>query len=376
LTGRYQQRYGFEFLCDIRVPADCAAKMGLPAAQKTIADRLKALGYVTGALGKWHVGFEAQFLPTQRGFDEFYGHPEQPRYKEPPPVDTLSRPPPPKEGYYGTDDLTDRAVDFIRRHKDEPFFLYLAYQAVHMPLQAPEKYLARFPKKESGRKETQEEKNRRLYAAMTSAMDDGIGRVLQSLQETGREDTLIFFLSDNGGHKFSACNLPLRGKKGDVWEGGIRTPLLVQWKGTLNGGDVFRHPVSSLDILPTAIVAAAGKIDPHCKLDGVDLLPYLSGKNSTGPHETLYWRFGPQWAVRHGDWKLVQGREGKNLAGQSPQIAPVGQMRLFNLAEDIGEATDLAAEYPEKVRELRDLYDQWNAQLADPLWPPYLPSGR
>jgi arylsulfatase A-like enzyme len=220
---------------------------------------------------------------------------------------------------------------------------------VHAPLETIEKYRARF-------KSIQDPK-RRAFAAVLSAMDDGIGRVLGTLRTHKLEqDTLIFFLSDNGGptSQTSSGNGPLRGSKGEVWEGGIRVPFLMQWKNHLPAGQVYSQPVIALDILPTAVAAAGGVMQPEARLDGVNLLPHLTGKLSGPPHEALFWRFGSQAAVRVGDWKLVL------IGGEAPA--------LFNLAEDIGETKDLASRAPERVKQIKATYDAWNAQLMEPRW--------
>jgi arylsulfatase A-like enzyme len=194
---------------------------------------------------------------------------------------------------------------------------------------------------------------------MLSAMDDAIGRVMAKLKEAGiEEDTLVFFISDNGGppQANASRNDPLSGAKAGTLEGGIRVPLLVQWKGKLPAGKTYDQPVISLDIHPTAVAAAGGKIPDDAKLDGVNLLPYLRGDQAGPPHEALFWRFGPKWAVRKGDWKLVKNGD--------------GGPKLFDLAADLGEKKDLAAEKPEAVKELQAAYDKWDAQLAKPLWGP------
>ena len=254
------------------------------------------------------------------------------------------------EPEYLTDAFGREAVAFIEKHKDEPFFVYLPFNAVHSPLQALEKYLKRFESIPNGK--------RRTFAAMNSAMDDNVGRVLDKVRALNLEDkTLIFFLSDNGGPtpQTTSSNLPLRGYKAQMWEGGIRIPFMVQWKGRLPAGKVYDLPVVSLDILPTAVVAAGGKTSPDWKLDGVDLLPYLTGKDPGKPHETLCWRMGAKHAIRHGDWKLVV----------EPTESKPG---LFNLAEDISEQNDLADQMPERIKELTDLYSAWDAQMEKPHW--------
>ena len=251
---------------------------------------------------------------------------------------------------YLTDEFSDEAVGFLERNKDKPFFLFLSYNAPHTPLQATEKYLKRFP----GIKN----KKRRTYAAMVSAMDDGIGRVLAKLKELELEkDTMIFFLSDNGGpeNKNASDNGPLRGQKSDVWEGGFRVPFAVKWFGRLPSGVTYNHPVSALDIFATATALAKAPSDPERPLDGVNLVPYLTGENSGVPHEAIFLRkFDQQrYAVRCGDYKLVLPGTGKK---------PV----LFNLAQDIGETKNIHPSAPEKAQELEALRRQWDAELIEP----------
>jgi arylsulfatase A-like enzyme len=220
---------------------------------------------------------------------------------------------------------------------------------VHAPLQVPRKYRNRFRKIEDEKRQT--------FAAMLSAQDDGVGAVLAKLREADLEDnTLLFFHSDNGGpsRQTTSRNDPLRGFKGQVLEGGIRIPFLVQWKGQLPAGKVYDRPVIALDIHSTAVAAAGAKLPENAKLDGVNLVPYLKGDTDRPPHEMLLWRFGPQSAVRKGDWKLV------HMNNKGP--------RLYNLAEDIGEKNDLAGEKPELVKELEAALKQWDGQLAKPLW--------
>ena len=350
LTGRYQTRFGHEFN-----PGGSRATAGLPVSEKTLADRLKALGYATCAVGKWHLGEAPEFRPMKRGFDEFYGTLANTPFFHPtlfvdsrvsPDVRKVDDP-----NFYTTDAYAARAVDWIERNKDRPFFLYLPFNAQHAPLQAPQKYLARFP--------NITEPKRKLFAAMMSAKDDAVGQVLAKVRAIGQEEnTLIFYLADNGGPTPSTTsrNDPLRGLKATTLEGGIRVPFLAQWKGRLPAGRTYERPVIQLDIPATAVAAAGGKPDPAWKLDGVDLLPHLSGQDTGKPHEALYWRFGEQWAIRRGDWKLVVSR----IDGEEP--------RLFNLAQDIGEAKNLAAESPEKVEELTAAWKAWNAEQKDPLW--------
>jgi len=349
MTGRYQTRFGHEF-------NSIAREQGLPLSESTIADRLKRLGYATIAVGKWHLGQNPPYRPWQRGFDEFYGTLGNTPFFHPTMfVDSrVSREVQQvaDNDFYTTDKYAERAVEFIAQHKHDPWFLYLPFNAQHAPLQAPRKYLDRFA-------HIQDEK-RKIFAAMMSAMDDAVGRVLEQVRAQGQEEnTLIFFLADNGGPTLQTTsnNLPLRGFKSTTWEGGVRVPFAIQWKGRIPAGETYEQPIIQLDILPTVLAAAGAQPDPAWKLDGVDLLPYLTGKATGKPHETLYWRFGDQWAIRHGDWKLIVGRDG----GKEPG--------LYHLAKDIREAVNLAASQPEKVQELLALYRSWNAEQAAPLVP-------
>jgi arylsulfatase A-like enzyme len=349
MTGRYQQRFGHEFN-----PGGNPPDFGLSPTEVTLAERMKSLGYLTGIVGKWHLGNREPSIPTERGFDEFFGFlggahqyfVSDRTTKNPILRDKRAV----QEPEYLTDAFTREAVAFIERHKNEPFFLYLSYNAVHAPLQAPENYLSRFTQIKN--------KRRRTFAAMLSAMDDGVGQVLGKLRELNLEErTLVIFLSDNGGPTRSTTsrNDPLRGFKGQVMEGGIRIPFLVQWKGHLPAGKVYDHPVISLDIYPTAFAAADGTIQSEWNLDGVNLLPYLRGEIAGIPHDTLFWRFGQQWAVRRGNWKLVK---------QNASTPP----KLFNLEADIHEDHDLASSKPDVAKELRGIYEQWNSQLQEPRW--------
>jgi arylsulfatase A-like enzyme len=349
LTGRYQTRFGHEF-------NSVANRSGLAPSETTLAERLKTLGYATCAIGKWHLGGRPEYRPMKHGFDEFYGtlantpffHPTQfVDSRVSPDVQRVT-----DENFYTTDAYAERALDWLEKHKDEPWFLYLPFNAQHAPLQAPQKYLDRFSQIE--------DEKRRTFAAMMSAMDDAVGRVLDKIRDAGQEEnTLIFFVSDNGGptRQTTSSNGPLRGFKATTWEGGVRVPFCVQWKGKLPAGKTYEHPVIQLDIVPTCLAAAGASVERAWKLDGVNLLPYLTGEDSSKPHETLYWRFGDQWAIRHGDWKLLVANGG----GKEPE--------LYNLVADIGESRNLAAEHPDKAQELRSLWEKWNAEQAPPSAP-------
>jgi len=357
MTGRYQTRFGHEFNAG-------AAGTGLPVTETTIATRLKVAGYATGLVGKWHLGADEQFRPQKRGFDEFFGFlggshdyfEDQGILRGDQQVD---------EKEYLTDAFGREAVAFIQRHKSESFFLYLAFNAVHTPMQADDPRLAKFAHIS--------DKQRRTYAAMMVAMDDAIGRVRKTLDETGlTQNTLVTFISDNGGPTMpgvtvnASINKPLRGSKRTTLEGGIRVPYLVSWPEKLKPG-VFEKPVIQLDLTATALAAAGVSIQPDWKLDGVDLAPHLVGTNSAAPHDTLYWRFGRQMAIRHGDYKLVRyDMNAETLTGANGQ--PVSAAKLYRLSDDIGEAKDLAASMPEKLNELQAKWDVWNHTLAPPLW--------
>ena len=212
---------------------------------------------------------------------------------------------------------------------------------------------------------------------MQSAMDDAVGAVLAKLREHNlEENTLIFFFSDNGGPTPSTTsgNGPLRGFKTQTYEGGIRVPLMMQWKGHLPAGKVDDRPVIQLDILPTALAAAGVEIKPEWKLDGVNLLPYLNGQKSGAPHEALYWRFGQQMAIRMGDWKLVRTIGCKGVEG-TEHLGPASTdgAELYNLAKDIGEKNNLAEQEPAKFKELAAVWDKWNSELVEPKWFPSAP---
>lgn len=349
LTGRYPTRFGHEF-------NSVANTTGLRLDQTTIADRLKALGYASATVGKWHLGAGAAYRPTKRGFDEFYGTLNNTPFFHPTnfvdsrisdDVRAVTDP-----AFYTTDAFADRSVDWLEKNKGKPWFLYLPFNAQHAPLQAPKKYLDRFP--------NITDEKRKLFAAMMSSMDDAIGRVMGKIRALGQEEnTLVFFIADNGGPTASTTsqNGPLRGFKMTTYEGGPRVPFFAQWKGKWPAGKTYDLPVMNLDVLPTIVAAAGGKLDASAQLDGVDLTPFVTGVNKTRPHQTLYWRYGPQWAVRHGDLKLVVSRGGS----ERPE--------LYDLASDIGESKDLASAQPAKVKELQAIYDKWSAAQAEPSAP-------
>ena len=344
MTGRYQQRVGIYTAGE--------GGSGLPLTEKIFPQYLKKAGYVTGAFGKWHLGLTPAYNPVSRGFDEFYGFMgrgahdyfnlggpgSKPMYRDHEEI---------VDSGYLTTRLTEEAVDFIRRHRSEPFFLYLAYNAVHAPKQAPVEDIAEF---DTG------DPDRDILMAMLKHLDDGVGKVVRTLKKEGLWDrTLLFFLSDNGGARaMHADNTPLRAFKQWNYEGGIRTPFIVSWPGRFAGGREIHTPVISLDILPTALDAAGIGEPVNKPFDGRTILPIIeSGKEVL--HENLFWSEGGgtgEWAVRSGNWKLVVHKD---------------EVELFHLKMDISESTNLASRHPEIVERLTALYDEWLDEMADPI---------
>lgn len=357
LTGRYQQRFGHEF-------NGGGEGHGLPVTEVTIADRLKAAGYATGLVGKWHLGASSEMHPQKRGFEEFFGflggaHSYLDR------TGILRGHEQIKELDYTTDAFGREAVSFIQRHKSEkPWFLYFAFNAVHTPMHATDDRLAKFAKIT--------DQQRRTYAAMMFALDENIGRVRKALAESGQEkNTLVFFISDNGGPNMPGVtvngsrNDPFRGSKRTTLEGGIHVPFVVSWPGTVRPG-VYDKLSIQLDLNVTALTAAGITVKPEWKLDGVNLLPFLAGKSSGAPHDVLYWRFGDQMAIRSGDYKLV--RYDMNVETRTGKKQPASATKLYNLVKDIGEKADLAATMPDKAKELQAKWDAWNATLIKPAY--------
>lgn len=353
LSGRYQNSFGFE---DNPGPfrQTKETRLGFPIDQKTIADYLKALGYTTGMVGKQHDGIAPEYNPINRGFDEFYGFNNGATdYFKPSKLVRGLKPIKMEQGYI-TDAFGDEAADFIKRHKEKPFLLYTAFNAPHGPMHAKEEHLEKF--------KYIQDPTRRKYASMVYSMDENIGKILNELRNNGlEENTFIFFLSDNGGPKnIAADNGPLRGQKGEFYEGGIHVPYVVQWKGKLPAGKVYNDPVISIDILPTAVTAAGGSVSKNWKLDGVNLLPYLAGNKQTPPHKELYWRFLFQNCIRTPEWKLVKVKEKEG--------GKVRDWQLFKISDDPGEQNNVINQYPEVADKLLKNYSTWSAALPDPQW--------
>lgn len=342
MTGRYQQRFGIYTAGE--------GGSGVPLDEVFIPQRLKPAGYVAGALGKWHLGLTEEYHAMNRGFDEFYGfmgrgaHPyfdhsnmDHPIYRGLDPI---------KEEGYLTTRITEEAVDFINRHKEEPFFLYVAYNAVHAPPEAPEEDI----------KNVTGDETRDILMAMIKHLDMGVGEIVSSLKKHDIFDnTLLIFLTDNGGSKtMHASNAPLRGFKQMDYEGGIHVPFIVSWPAQLEGGKKCDVPMWSTDLFATALDAAGLPMPKDKPLDGKSILPALKGETDK-LHDELYWSSAGangKWAIRSGNWKLVAEKK---------------RIELFNLEKDLSETTDLAAKHPKVVSQLTNKYNTWLDEMADPV---------
>ncbi|NDV61491.1 sulfatase-like hydrolase/transferase [Puniceicoccales bacterium CK1056] len=348
MTGRYQQRFGHE--CN--VPPD---DTGMDPAESTMADVLGAAGYRSICIGKWHLGNRTMYHPNNRGFDDFWGFLEGGRSYFP---DTRADQP---ENYrailhnrtqvdfegYLTDVFTDKAIEYMDSTVDQPWFIYLSYNAVHTPMEAKEADLERFANHP-----------RQKLAAMTWSLDENVGKIMTFLESKElMEDTLIFFLSDNGGagmHNNQSRNDPLKGWKGNKFEGGHRVPFLVSWKGTIPSGQRFDLLSSSLDVLATCLAVSGLEETPGKPLDGVNLLPYLLGEEERPPHEMLFWRKDRMAAARHGSFKLIR------LEGFG--------YRLYDLGTDLGESVDLRESHPLEFELMKKSLIAWDREQVVPLW--------
>ena len=351
MSGMYQHRFGFEH--NSGPERFAAPNFGLPREVPSLAEKLKAAGYATGMVGKWHIGFKEGLRPHERGFDHTFAFHSGARsfFPEKPPRNPLYKngKEVAEEFDYLTDAFAREAVEFVGRSNGRPFFLYFPFNAVHSPLEASDKYQARFPQIT--------DRKRKTYAGMLSALDDAIGSVMAKVRELGQEEnTLVMFYSDNGGPtaETSSRNDPLRGFKGQMFEGGIRVPFVMQWKGTIAAGQTYREKVMGFDYHATALAAAGVSVPKDKPLDGVNLIPFVTDKSSGRPHEQLFWRAGQQHAARVGDWKLVNTR-------LEPPM-------LFNLKDDIGEKNDLAAKEPAKLKQLQAAFAEWEKGTQPAKW--------
>ncbi|MDO7172385.1 sulfatase-like hydrolase/transferase [Mariniflexile sp. AS56] len=347
ITGKYQQRFGFEAN---NTGYGDSGDIGLSDDVVTMADVFKANGYKTIALGKWHLGKDKTDHPNQRGFDEFFGFETGSRsyfpLENPSKYNMLQHNGERVEfkGYM-TDVLGDQSVKYIEANKDQPFFMYLSYNAVHTPMEAKAEHLEKYKKH-----------SRQKLAAMTWSLDENVGKLQQKLKHLGlEENTLIYFLSDNGGAaNNSSSGGPLKGWKGNKFEGGHRVPFIVSWPKEIKGEQTFSGLSSSLDIFTTSLAAAKITKAENLVLDGVDLLPYLKGDKTGNPHDKLFWRKLEEAGARIGDYKLVRLQN----YGAS----------LYNLTTDLGETTNLETIQTEAFQRLQDELKSWETKMMEPLW--------
>ncbi len=356
MTGRYQQRFGHENN-PVYKPQD--ASEGLPLSEKLLPSYLSAAGIKTGWVGKWHLGATPEHAPWKRGFSESFGfiggghqfldwQPKNAEYTIPLVRDGKSADVP----EHLTTRFGSEATAFIGRHVSEPWFLYLAFNAPHTPHQPTPEELAKFSNIQNPQ--------RQRYVAQISMMDTAIGQLLQQLDSTGqRQRTLIFYFSDNGGPLVAngpsaPSNAPLRGGKGQLYEGGIRVPFLISWPGNLPAGKDYDLPVSSLDVFATSLALAGIPMPTDVTHDGVNLIPYLKGENKAAPHPQLFWRVGggTAHAIRDGNWKLFRAK------GKPPE--------LYDLATDVSEGNNLAVSQPEVVAKLTAELNAWDKELIPP----------
>ncbi|MCC5929461.1 MAG: sulfatase-like hydrolase/transferase [Cyclobacteriaceae bacterium] len=356
LTGKNQVSFGFDNNLANNQPGFDPEYAGLPVHQKTVAERLKEAGYVSGLIGKWHLGEKEQFHPTRRGFDEFWGYlngghdyftskeggkgylaPLVSNYKTPQPISYL------------TDDKGDECIDFIRRHKNQPFFLFASFNAPHAPMQATEEDLALY--------NHISDPHRRTYLAMVHRLDVNVGRILKSLKEEGIEDnTLIVFLSDNGGPVDSngSINAPFNGQKGILLEGGLRVPFMMKWPDKIPNGKTYTQAITSLDLMPTFLEAAGIEVKDADGLHGKNLIPFINNHQHTAPHTNLQWRFTISASILEDQWKLIR----------LPDRLPL----LFDLSRDISEQNNVAMENPEITRSLLKKLGDWDLSLPHPVF--------
>ncbi len=372
ITGRYQDRFGYTTNPTIDPTNDSA---GLPLNQMTMAEMLKTRGYKSAIIGKWHLGTHPKFHPINRGFDYFYGYLSGGHnyFTKDYTIEDLFYVDRPFRWYrtklyenysklqvtdykneYLTDELSSVAVDFIEKQANENqnFMLFLSYNAPHNPLQATEKYLKRFLNIKN--------KKRKTYAAMVSAVDDGVGIIIKALRDKGiEENTIIVFLSDNGGaHNNSSSNYPLKGTKGSVYEGGLRVPFAIQWKGVIPPNTIYENSISSLDIMATMADILKIKKNKKMPLDGVNIIPYLTGEKKGEPHKYLFWRKWEQgaMAVIRGNFKLLKNNKQSDF-------------ELYNLKIDISESNNLIGTKPNLEKDLKEKWNIWNKGLKDRYYP-------
>ncbi|SFC01146.1 Arylsulfatase A [Algibacter lectus] len=354
LTGRYQARFGHD--CNMPYHQENDATVGTPLSEKMMSEALKEQGYRTSAIGKWHLGDHPDLYPPNQGFDHWFGFPGGGMNywgKSKNDIQTIYRNGkvvPENELKYLTDDFTDEAIKYISKKDDKPFFMYLAYNAPHSPDQATREYLEKTKHIEYA--------GRSIYAAMVNAVDNNVGRIDSTLVANNiKDNTIIVFLSDNGGRIEHADNRPYRGHKGMLFEGGIKVPFFMTWPKKIKENQHYQNIVSSLDLFPTFLNAAGAKAKKEKQLDGVDLLPYITNKVKSAPHDELFWRSSGnfEYAVRKGDYKLYKS-------------AYKNKTLLFNLKKDSLERYDISDGNSKIIANLEAAYKKWDAKNIDPNW--------
>ncbi|MDT8303817.1 MAG: sulfatase-like hydrolase/transferase [Sedimentisphaerales bacterium] len=368
LTGQYQNRFGRAF--ESALSAKAHADMGLPLKAVTIPEALKKNGYATGMFGKWHLGYNLPYLPTRHGFDEFRGlltgdgdhHSHISRSGA---EDWYHNERIEMEDGYSVDLITQHSIDFIERNINRPFFLYVAHLAIHFPWQGPDEQAHRVKGQDywnlSKLGPHKEGEVGPVVRRMVEAVDQSVGKIMAALKRLGLDnDTFVFFTSDNGGYleyagKYKdeiSSNGPLRGQKGDVFEGGHRVPAIARWPGRIKAGSVTQETTMTMDLMPTYLELARAKTpgpNNYNTLDGRTLAPILF-EGLAMPERALFWRRGKEWAVRRGPWKLVGSAK--------------SEMMLFNLDDDIEEQKDLIKERPDLVEELLAIYTEWEKDIT------------
>ena len=350
MTGRYQQRAGIPGV----ITAKSHRHTGLALEEWTMGEAMKELGYQTAMFGKWHLGYDPKFNPTKQGFDEFRGfvsgnvdyhrHIDQEGHFDWWQQDKLKDDP----GYI-TDLITDYSIDFIKRNKDKPFLLVINHGAPHYPIQGRNTPGFRVVGKSNAQQPKQNLKGNQkvVFKEMIETMDEGVGRIVSQLDALGiRKNTLVVFTSDNGPAKIGSSG-ELRGRKGSVFEGGHRVPGVFNWPDTLPSGKVCDTPILCMDMLPTFVAWAGGKIDPKRELDGINVIDAIKGETiNRGP---LYWHVGGGIAVRDGDLKLVIAKK---------------RTQIFDLSKDLPEKNDISNQHPEEVKRLTELVENWKTSVA------------
>lgn len=357
LTGRYQQRAGVPEVLTVDPKYD---ELGLPPSETTIAEVMKKAGYATAIFGKWHLGYRERFNPVAQGFDEFRGYVSgnvdyQSHFDTPGRQDWWSGTRLDDEPGYVTDLVTRHGVTFIEQHtqkRGKPFFLYLSHESPHYPYQGPNDPAFRKPGGQNQAHSPRKDEET-AYREMIVSLDEGVGRIVAAIKKAGIEkNTLIIFCSDNGPTGPGSAG-PLRGKKGQTWEGGHRVPGIFYWPGRIAAGSVTNETALTMDILPTIAALASVALEKNVVLDGVRLDRLLFEQKPLAPR-TLYWKDHEDWAVRQGQWKVVSMASGKN-----PEPA------LFDLEKDPGEKNDLSRENPQKLRELENSFQAWKLQVLE-----------